>query len=159
MFLHYSVYTLHNLLSIVASGHFSGFRTCACEPTDAISFIKFCGNWRLPYAIIIKLTVDEVTTHNMYCVVRAMSNYIGHRGKFMVFKYTKLQYGKQPPSRNKNVISESCVFMVEFLLFRFLEEIIFFLRSTLRLHHSFYYHSSDVAASSGAVLESSLLGL
>jgi len=50
----------------------------------------------------------------------------------MVFEYTQLQYGKQPPSKNENVISESCVFMAAFLLFRFLEEIIFFLRSTLR---------------------------
>jgi len=44
----------------------------------------------------------------------------------MVFEYTQLQYGKQPPSKNENVISESCVFMAAFLLFRFLEEIIFF---------------------------------
>ena len=41
--------------------------------------------------------------------------------------------------------------MAAYLLFRFLEKIYLLLRSTLRLRHSFYYHSSDVAASSGAV--------
>jgi len=123
--------------------------------TDAILCIKFCGNYRLPHAIIIVLCRCTQIPHPSQYFVH-YRNCISHRGKFMVFGYTQLQYGKQPPSKNENVISEAAFLWRHFCSFVYWKKLSSFLRSTLRLRHSFYYHSSDVAASSGAVMESSI---